>query len=110
MLVCADVYVCVSLYSSVMNSQLMKEPLLLPVHQPENNYLVSEAILQLYQTTASFSCHVSKNPIYSLPLFLFLPYPFSFHFAPPSHHHLSEDRKKNSSLTTSVSFFLHMMN
>ena len=88
----ASVCLCVCvhpLYPSVMNSQLMKEPLLLPFHQPGNNYLVSEAILHLYHTQQLHLAAISlKNPILSLPLFLSLPplsllFPFCYTSTPP---------------------------
>lgn len=61
---------CPSLYPSVMNSQLMKEPLLLPFHQPGNNYLVSEAILHLYHTLQLHLAAISLK----IQFFLFLPF------------------------------------
>lgn len=105
MLACACVCVCPSLYSSVMNSQLMKEPLLLPFHQPGNNYLVSEAILHLYHTLRLHLATISLKIQFFLFLSFFvslplsLPYPFSSHFATPLHPYLS----KTTSLTTRVS-------
>lgn len=101
---------CPSLYPSVMNSQLMKEPLLLPFHQPGNNYLVSEAILHLYHTLQLHLAAISLK----IQFFLFLSFfpspipslPILLHLHTPSY--LSTD--KTTWPHRSLSLALNMMN
>lgn len=69
------VYLHPSFYPSVMNSQLMKEPLLLLFHSQKIITLCLKPFCIC--TTASFSCHRSKNPILSL-LSLLLPFCYTF--------------------------------